>query len=612
MKLGKFFFGATAALMLASCSSDEPTITDVTEPATGDGYIAVAINLPNQPSNSRAGENQDQTGNVNYDDGTDNEYAVNSALLILFTGASESVATQLNAYDLGTLSGVNDADFDNITSSYLKAVQVSDIPEGNLYGLVMLNYSSVGSLSSSKFVLTGESTPVSTLADLTGAITENAFYTGKGLSATNFFMTNSPLSSVIGGATGTAPAMANVTTLVNLTNSIKKTEQEAKDAPAGSFYVERAVAKVTLANNAVSFTAGTKTLEVSNTVWALANMEPTSYVVRNLGDGTYFGYLNQNNYRFVGNTNLGTTSIQPAANPALYRTYWCVDPVYDADHTYTTGYKTLENLSDDDLVAPTATKDGATVAVPLYCHENTFDVDHQNYKNTTTAILKITFKGGDFWTLNGDDQTLYDSESAATASAKVYVCNSMIIRDALKPVMKPNANMNYTGEALDAILHITWTRDAKGYLEIASITIDQTDEMTAPLTVSDDDIEALNGEIKPSYRIAKYEGGVSYYSVRIKHFGDNLTPWTKPGTTTLDTEDAYGTGETAAQKYLGRYGMVRNNWYELNVTGINKLGTPVIPDLNVENPDDEDVNEQWLAFKINVLSWARRTQNIEL
>ena len=27
--------------------------------------------------------------------------------------------------------------------------------------------------------------------------------------------------------------------------------------------------------------------------------------------------------------------------------------------------------------------------------------------------------------------------------------------------------------------------------------------------------------------------------------------------------------------WLGRYGMVRNNWYDLNVTGFNKLGKPL-------------------------------------
>ncbi len=65
--------------------------------------------------------------------------------------------------------------------------------------------------------------------------------------------------------------------------------------------------------------------------------------------------------------------------------------------------------------------------------------------------------------------------------------------------------------------------------------------------------------------------------------------------------------------WLGRYGMVRNNWYDLNVTGFNKLGKPSIGGLEVDSDSTPDDNvEQWIAFKVNILSWAKRVQNVDL
>ena len=49
--------------------------------------------------------------------------------------------------------------------------------------------------------------------------------------------------------------------------------------------------------------------------------------------------------------------------------------------------------------------------------------------------------------------------------------------------------------------------------------------------------------------ISTYLNGEAYYIARIKHF-NALTPW-NPG-------EAY---ESHNDKYLGRYGVLRNNWY---------------------------------------------------
>ena len=98
--------------------------------------------------------------------------------------------------------------------------------------------------------------------------------------------------------------------------------------------------------------------------------------------------------------------------------------------------------------------------------------------------------------------------------------------------------------------------------------------------------------------IATYLDGVTYYIARIKHFNE-LTPWTagKP----------YGTDN---DKYLGRYGVLRNNWYDLSVTSISGLGYPDVPEVKPTVPDDE--NEQYINVEVKILSWAKRSQQIKL
>lgn len=589
MKLNKFLMGIAATALLGACSENNDTPVNPDEQVKGDGYIAVSIKLPNQPA-SRA-------VNDKYDDGTVNEYAVNTGLLILFNGTSESNATCIGTYPLDALSAWDDSQenpADNITTSYVKAVKVSGINiTNNLYGMVLLNYTQVGSISDGKFVLSN-GTAVNTLADMTGAASSFDFYQGSGKSANNFFMANAPLSNAIGAKTATAPTANDVFTLVNLTDDLYDTPQDAINAPAGSFYVERAVAKATLGITADEFRIDGvevgKGVKITGTEWALVNTEPTSYFVRNLGTTDFFGVNKDGDYRMVGSVKLGTTAIQP--EESLYRTYWCIDPAYNTDKVFSTVDQNTEFIGTD---------------VPAYCNENTFDVSHMNHKNTTAAVVGITLAGGDFWTVNGDETTLYDSEAAATAYADKYIFSSLTIKNILTEAgLAPGSNITINKD----VVVITWSRGDNGYLYVSNIKVNKVDGMTNDPVITEEQIKQLSKEVTELYSIAQYVGGKTYYSIRFKHFGNELTPWIAPeGISTPDADTAYGTGTTADNKYLGRFGMVRNNWYDITITGVMHLGSPEVPDLNVETPDDEQDLDKYLAVKINVLSWAKRTQS---
>lgn len=83
-----------------------------------------------------------------------------------------------------------------------------------------------------------------------------------------------------------------------------------------------------------------------------------------------------------------------------------------------------------------------------------------------------------------------------------------------------------------------------------------------------------------------------------KHFG-SLTPW--------NSGESYGTDNG---KYLGRYGMLRNNWYDLTVGNVYGPGYPGVPPVDPNQPDDE--NEKYLSVSVKILSWAKRSDTVDL
>ena len=118
--------------------------------------------------------------------------------------------------------------------------------------------------------------------------------------------------------------------------------------------------------------------------------------------------------------------------------------------------------------------------------------------------------------------------------------------------------------------------------------------------VSDPVVNTINEKLglTSAVGISTYLHGEAYYIARIKHFNE-LTPW-NPG-------EAY---DSKNEKYLGRYGVLRNNWYDLSVNSISGLGYPEVPEVKPNVPDDE--NDQYINVEVKILDWAMRKQVIDL
>lgn len=609
MNLKTLFCGFAAAAMLTACSSDEPAVGPNgpdNGQFNGSGYMNVAINMPT--SNGSRAEND------NFDHGTSNEYAVSNAMLVLFTGATEDAAVYHSSYQLKDMTEASGAPGVNITKTYTKTIQVNDVADTDvLWGLVLVNYDGVatatlsekGFFSALSINDVSATKGVTKLADFNATATEQSFI---GTGTTNFFMTNAPINANPGGSMTPTDAVTTLVKLGTPAQCIRPTAAEAEAQPAGSFYVERAVAKATLTYaNTPAGAIEANGLTIESVEWVIDNVELTSYVIRNMGDKSYIPFFSSvtgvsaNKYRFVGHSAIGVTSLQPTM--PVYRTYWCIDPAYSTDKT--------DNRATD---AAALTFLPAGHNNPQYCHENTFDVAHQDYKNTTRAILKVTFKAedgdGNLYVVANQPDTYLKSE----ADAKSYMISAII--DVAKGdlaaanVLNPGSSINITTDNYADYLDVTWeAADAGNVVRLKSVSYkDKAAYANKPADFSEATITNLNAY----YRYTVYTGGVAYYDVRFKHFGDDLTPWIAPGSSVDTPDKAYGTDAAATSNYLGRYGMVRNNWYEVNITSFKNLGKPVVNDLNIEKSDDNNEAEKWISFKINILAWALRIQNVNL
>lgn len=584
--------------MLGSCSSSDDlngggNNTGFNE--TGKGYINISLNLPTQSKNvSRAANDVTADGDVK-------EYNVKDAALLLFAGANENDAVFQGAYNL---DGLKKTDIDanvQISTQLTKVQEISSISApGKIYAFVLVNKGANINVGIDHTITVNGTAFNGKFSDFSQLKVDGAF------AKDNLMMTNVPVVT----KPGKAP-FDDATVLADVTKSIFKTEAEAKANPAADVFVERVASKVTLGMTGSG--TSTETLSADGTAaknfkytlegWNLANVNKSSYLVRqydntwnNLtSDGLDFltgadkSAFAANPYRFAG-INLIKTNVSsnPAANK--YRTYWGKDINYTNDAPFASD----ATVGDADL---TLGKDATT-----YCYENTFDVAHQKVYNTTTAIVKMkitpdSYTGGTFYTINGGKDVVY-----SLANAKTKVGNQFLAENTesfLKTTYFPTvteagkisvSNVEFSDEAGAVTftkLVLTFTPTAGG----AATTYDVTD--AAVLT-------ALANNIK----VVEYKGGYSYYNILIKHFGDELTPW-NPSTKTSGI--SYPTPDEA--NWLGRYGVLRNNWYDLDITGVSRLGAATPEELDVKNdPTPDDNLKSYISVKINVLSWAKRTQ----
>jgi hypothetical protein len=604
-KLG-FLALAIAGMLFAACSSDKDAVGGgEPNPITvgTKGYFKVNLNLPTSVvSSMRAGWADEGT---NMSDGLAKEYAVNSVLLLIFEGATEGAATLkqvINPTESGTPSASDDPN--QITAVKEYVAKLDNAPTSNLYALAVINGTGIiepGSVNTAVKINGGADASDITLADLQVA-TSNPMITSD-----KFFMTNAVLSKVQGGDEdpGASPALQILAPIK--AEYIYETQADAAAGnPATDIYVERGVAKVTVDVTAIA-AAALKTKDGAGVTpsfegWVLDNTETNSYIVRKVP--TTFTWnlksvdasVTTDPYRFIG----GNAVDKLYGTKNYFRTYWAEDPNYD-------------NVAVGKTTTTTPTFPAKTEvgeSYPQYCHENTFDVAHQTHQNTTRAIVKVNLSANDFYTIGADRKTLYTLDNV-----KDLVVTDLMDQSIFATWWATQSTLTLTA----ADLTITFSSTDAGIVTVSDITIDKAKcDKTTPATDPSINTEqptvitTLNNS--QLSKVEYFKGGVSYYEIRIKHFGDDLTPWnsaeygaTKP--VTGDVDAIYPNNANRDNNYLGRYGMVRNNWYDIHIGEILKVGSSTVPVLPGDDTPDDDLDELYIKARINILSWAKRVQN---
>lgn len=551
----KNLFGMAAMLALAASCSENELVESGGTGANEHGarYATFTIVLPTTNGTRAAGD-------PTYEDGTPNEYAVNNATLLVFrgdAGGNEADAEFVEGVELGDMkpwTGVDD-DPNVITTEANITATLNNFESsytGNYYAVIMLNNNMTGSNKKVKLPVNGN-----TFSDWQKANVINSMAS----EANGFYMAN---AVKVNGTT--------TSTLVTIDKN-KVTTNESAAQSAATIYVERGVAKVTMTAFSEMDVKGLTGDKVTITAWDLDVTNKKSYPVHNVDNydnyGDYWGDI-WKEARFT------------SGHTTFNRAHWGIDPNYNTisnDKEYTDEFN-YKPKNYDFSGAGDAT-------APKYCLENTFSLGHMYQNQTTRVIMKATYVPNGLTA--GDTFYMFDGKSGYFTEGTLTTQISTAI-----------TNAGYT--AADFSLPLTDMKKAGKHL----LTANDITKTSGSVEVNDEFLGKVNAALGLSdkKKISTYYEGVSYYIARIKHFGDALTPWNSGDLT-------YGTGAEAKKKYLGRYGMVRNNWYELQVNSISNPGSPDVPEVNPDSPDDEG-DKYYINCSVRILSWAKRVHGIDL
>ena len=571
MKIKHLFGLAVIAAMSASCSSNEDLGTagpGTGTNETGVGYATFTINLP-----SVSGTRAVDAGGAEMAEGTPEEYKVSKATALIFQkyGSDEGSYKFVESVTL-PIDGWTDDSTPGITTTSKKLVaKLTNVDTKNDYSvLILLNNKNVNLPTVGQSYNDWNSKNI-----LTPSVTDWAGSDG-------FYMANAPLKR-----SADSPA-----TLVSIDkDKIYASEAEANKPTndcAATVFVERGVAKMTVAapgTITVKDKATTKPTksQVTFSNWALDITNRKTYAVHNI-DGLSKDFpAIWTTPRFIGTNR---------------RVYWGKDPNYNLDHLNKTD-KEAEREAEFNFINATSGIN-KTFTESAYCLENTFNLANMYQGQTTRVIFKATYtpkddagnpladKDGTFYTI-GNMTTILKEAALETA-----------VNTAATSVL-PGCTVDYTNLKQEGS-HVITLADIKGSTGTTLVADKVYSGKTGTKIVKEinDKLGLIDGagHAEAMVGINTYAQGVTYYIARVKHFG-SLTPWS--------SGESYGTDNG---KYLGRYGMLRNNWYELEVGNVYGPGYPGVPPVDPNQPDDE--NEKYLSVSVKILSWAKRSDIVDL
>ena len=328
--------------------------------------------------------------------------------------------------------------------------------------------------------------------------------------------------------------------------------------------IERVVAKVTFDQTTTSFEvkeseepSATKVADVTLNGNGLINLNKKMYLVK--GD-------------------------EKSTNKPVTGKDWAYpeDPNYSTVLSESTDNSTWIN---DNFSTPEATiSDGFDSK--FYCPENTMTAQAQQQAQTTGVVYKAT------WTpASGSYTELAASNGTSTFDARYEAVlglsgkNAAITNSIFTTKESQDSKDFYT---YNDLIFISYNA-ACLYKAIAEYSGDDTN-MASTINTNFGTYSAQSNVTtqENTYGIYKYIDGTCYYTVWIKH---NPT--------------------TEVSMEQGKYGVVRNHWYDLTVTSISQLGYNK-PTYEGDPEDPDDPEEVKIQVEAKIKKWMLVKQNVEL
>jgi len=604
----RIIWGLFTAIALCGCSSDDNSASKKGG-ATSDGtsrYLSVGIVSSSSTIASKAAGNNDEK--ESYKDGTDaSENKIENVRFYFFYADGKAAPVKkedennyVNYFD-GKVEE-DESEMPNIEKK-LKATVVINVPAGD-----KLPASMIAIVNGDKDELGTASKSISELQDFV-VNDYSKLYDGN-----NFLMTSSVYAADDkGGTTGTLEEKFAVKLE---TENFQQTPELAEANPV-EIYVERVLAKVAFKQDYSSFSNKITTVDGNNTYieakdkygeaiktsdgkqlyiklcnWGVTANIDKSYLFKKIQTG----WSVENNW----GTGLEWTY------PAFHRSYWAQNPsdakvelaTKDAAGGYT-NYSGITNANFTNGV--------------VYCQENAANDDKGTKDNTTTKVIIAA----ELYTQ--DDQNNFTKASIYEYAGQRYltaedcakamltaVGNNIYVEDSIDDQGNTqyrgitSANVDFVsaisaGKVTEYSEYTTGNKETgsktyKSYLKLKDGTYYTTSDGTTFTKIEDLSTSTEVANLQTIYAKV-YAEGKSYFYFDIQHLGSY-------------------TGVPSTVEF-GQYGVVRNHVYNVSITGITGIGTPVFNPKEYIVPEKPD-DETYVAARINILSWRIVTNSVSL
>ena len=565
MKFFKFFPLACAALMMSACSSDDPNnggSTGVNEPQ----YLSVNIvNVGATPT----GRGTDP----DYEGGTTEENKISKVRFYFFNGDGTPYLIKAPGADGVTGSG---------TVNWLEATPgyddtTSDTPshvEKITNTVLVINGVQSAAPSAIVAVVNPETVDPAALENngsmRLSQLRENAvgstFYKTDAGKVTDFVMSNSVF--VNAGSDVCASLVAG---------HVATSADKAKANPV-DLYVERVAAKVTADVDPNAFEKG------DGSKWD-ATQYGTKTAVGKIG--AYDVYAVIDGWGLADEN--GKAKVEKSVNTAWTDAILGITPWTTYDYRRSFWETSVEfNAGTNQPVNHKFNDFKANMKAELYTLPNTPDNKITNVydNNVTKFLVAATLKYKD------EHDNWHLAEICRYNGVMILGVDNLKTQVALtfSKYYTSTDGSNYTQLTKDDITFAEPTTSMKNYQVTPTLAADLTGTKQYYTKASDgsytpvtkDDVNTAIGENKAEIRTE----GKAYYYVPIKHLGT--------------------TGN------LGEYGVVRNHFYKINLTGLTGFGTPVYNPELVIDPTVPTYDNTYLAARVQVLQWRIVKQDVNL